>query len=110
MTKTFPICCTGCAWSRSQIVSIQTALASRSSVDARTLMSSWALSDRSISATTSSVRPLSPMMTTGESLCASARSSLRRFVGSGVIGGSISLDMMRFDREPQLDELLREIG
>src|SRR5450755_3509324 len=52
--------------------------APRSSVAARTLINSCAFSDRSISATTSSVRPLSPMMTTGESVWACARNSLRR--------------------------------
>ena len=78
-TSTFPICCTGCAWSFAQMDSIQTLRASRSSVAARTFTSSWAFSARSTSARTSSVSPLSPMMTVGLSLCAWARSSLRRF-------------------------------
>jgi len=68
------------------MVGIQVLRASRSSVVARTLMSSCAFSDRSISAITSSVRPLSPMMTTGLSLCACARSSLRRDGFSGMRG------------------------
>ncbi len=69
--------CTSFASSFSQIASIHAARASRSPAAARILMSSWAFSDRSISASTSSVRPLSPMMTTGLSLCACARNSLR---------------------------------
>lgn len=84
-TSTFPMLCTGCAASFSQMDSIQVLRASRSSVAARTLTSSWAFSARSTSASTSSVRPLSPMRTMGESLCASARSSLRRFDESGFI-------------------------
>lgn len=68
------------------MVSIQAARASRSALAARTLMSSWAASERSISAITSSVRPLSPMITTGLNLCASARSSLRFFEERGIIG------------------------
>jgi 23S rRNA (uridine2552-2'-O)-methyltransferase len=71
----------------SQIDSIQTLRASRSSVAARTLISSWALSARSTSARTSSVSPLSPMMTVGESLWASARSSLRRLGDKAGIAG-----------------------
>jgi len=78
MTNTLPIDCTACAPTFSQIAGSQALRASRSSVAARTLMSSWAFSERSISAITSSVRPLSPMMTTGLNLCASARNSLRR--------------------------------
>jgi hypothetical protein len=52
---------------------------------ARTLISSWAFNERSISAITNSVRPLSPMRTTGLNLWASERSSLRRFGESVVI-------------------------
>ena len=48
--------------------------APRSSVAARTLISSWAFSERSISAITSSVSPLSPMITTGTA-CALARAT-----------------------------------
>jgi hypothetical protein len=70
--------CTACAASLSQIAVIQLPRASRSAAAARTLISSWAFSERSISAITSSVRPLSPMMTTGLSWCACARNSLRR--------------------------------
>jgi len=70
--------CTACAASFSQIAVIQSLRASRSAAAARTLISSWAFSERSISAITSSVRPLSPMMTTGLNLCASERSSLLR--------------------------------
>jgi hypothetical protein len=86
MTNTLPIACTASAPSLSQIVGIQVLRASRSSVAARTLISSCAFNERSISAITSSVRPLSPMMTTGESLCASARSSVRRDGFSGMRG------------------------
>jgi hypothetical protein len=78
MTNTLPIDCTASAPNLSQIVGSHVLRASRSSVAARTLISSCVLSERSISAITESVRPLSPMITTGESLCASARSSLRR--------------------------------
>ncbi len=69
-TRIFPICCTASAFSRSQIFSIQSSRASRSSVAARILISSCAFNERSISESTSSVRPLSPMMTTGSSGCA----------------------------------------
>jgi 23S rRNA (uridine2552-2'-O)-methyltransferase len=81
-----PIACTASAESRSQIAAIHVPRASRSSVTARTLMSSCAFNERSISAITSSVRPLSPTMTTGESRCASARNSLRRDGVSGIGG------------------------
>jgi len=84
ITSTFPICCTGSACSRAQISPIHASRAFLSSVAARTLMSSCAFSARSISATTSAVRPLSPMITTGFSLCACARNSLRRDDVSGM--------------------------
>jgi hypothetical protein len=78
-TRTLPICWIACAASRSQIFSIQSSRASRSSVAARILISSWAFNERSISAITSSVSPFfSPMITTGVSLCACERNSLRR--------------------------------
>jgi hypothetical protein len=83
-TSTFPISCTSSAPSASQIFSKKISRASRSAAEARTLINSWAFSDRSISASTSSVRPLSPMITTGESLCASARNSLRFFAVSDI--------------------------
>lgn len=70
--------CTGCAPRRPQSSAIQAALASRSSLAAFTLMSSWAASARSVSATRESVSPLSPIITTGERAWARARSSLRR--------------------------------
>jgi 23S rRNA (uridine2552-2'-O)-methyltransferase len=79
--------------------SIQTLRASRSSVAARTLMSSCALSARSTSASTSSVSPLSPMITVGESLCASARSSLLRFDVSGFIGAVYAKSRNRPERK-----------
>jgi hypothetical protein len=78
MTRILPIDCTGCAASRRQISFIQRARASRSSVAAFTLISSCAFSARSTSATMLSVRPLSPMKTTGLRGWACARSSLRR--------------------------------
>jgi hypothetical protein len=84
ITRTLPICCTACASSRAQIVAIHVPRASRSSLAARTLMSSCALSARSISAMTGSVRPLSPTMTTGLSLWAWDRNSLRRDGESGI--------------------------
>lgn len=79
--------CTGWAPRRSQSPAIHAARASRSSVAAFTLMSSWAASARSTSATTVSVSPLSPIMTTGERAWARARSSLRRAaVRAGIPG------------------------
>lgn len=79
--------CTGSAASRSHSPAIHEDLASRSSVAAFTLMSSWAASARSTSATTESVSPLSPIMTTGERAWARARSSLRRAaVRAGIPG------------------------
>ena len=62
----------------------QASRASRSSVAARTLISSCALSARSISAITASVRPLSPMMHDGLELvrfARAARCGARRGVG-----------------------------
>jgi len=73
-----PICCTGSAAVLSQIAPIHASCVSRSALAARTLMSSCAVSERSISAMISSVSPLSPMITTGSSLCACARNSLLR--------------------------------
>jgi hypothetical protein len=70
--------CTACAWSRSHSCAIHAERASRSSVAAFTLMSSWAFSARSTSATTDSVSPLSPIITTGDRAWARARNSLRR--------------------------------
>jgi len=78
MTRIFPMDWTGCASRRSHSPAIHAARASRSSVAAFTLMSSWALSARSTSATIESVRPLSPIITTGERPWAWARNSLRR--------------------------------
>jgi hypothetical protein len=45
------------------------------------------------------VRPLSPMITTGESLCASARSSLRRFGVSGIGAVYAKRESMKDRRE-----------
>jgi hypothetical protein len=84
ITSTLPISCTGWASSREQSSAIHWVRALRSSLAALTLMSSWAFSARSTSAMTASVRPLSPMMTTGLSGWASARSSLRRAGDRGV--------------------------
>jgi hypothetical protein len=77
-TRILPMDCTACAWSLSQSCAIHAERASRSSVAAFTLMSSWAFSARSTSATTDSVSPLSPMITTGDRAWAWARNSLRR--------------------------------
>ena len=84
ITSTLPISCTGWASSRAHRSAIHWARALRSSLAALTLMSSWAFSARSTSMMTASVSPLSPMMTTGLSLWASARSSLRRADDRGV--------------------------
>ena len=86
MTRIFPMDWTGSAPSLEQISPIHAVRASRSSVAAFTLMSSCALSARSISATTVAVSPLSPMMTTGERSWAFARNSLRRAVVMAGIG------------------------
>jgi hypothetical protein len=67
-----------------QISSIHATRAARSSVAAFTLMSSCAFNARSTSATTSSVRPLSPIITVGFKACACDRSSLRRAGVRGV--------------------------
>jgi len=68
------------------MVVIQVPRASRSAAAARTLISSWAFNERSISAITSSVSPLSPTITTGLSLWACERNSLRRDGESGDMG------------------------
>jgi len=70
--------CTAWAQSRSQSSSIHAARALRSSVKAFTFMSSCAARARSTSAKTLSVRPLSPIITTGDRPWALARNSLRR--------------------------------
>ena len=80
--------CTGWASRRSQIAASQATRASRSLVAAFTLTSSCAFRARSISAKTVSVRPLSPIMTTGTRRWAFARNSLRR---AGVRAGMAEL-------------------
>src|SRR4051812_35452019 len=69
--------CTASAAVRSQSVRKQSSRTSRARLGARTLISSCAASARSTSFTTSSVRPLAPMMTTGSRGWARALSNLR---------------------------------
>lgn len=63
-TSRLPMCCTGAQSSRSQISAMSASRTSRSGRPPM-LMSSCAVSARSISASTASVRPLLAMMTTG---------------------------------------------
>ncbi|CFN83341.1 Uncharacterised protein [Bordetella pertussis] len=70
----------------SQIVASMASRASRSSPPARTLISSWAVRARSISFRTASVRPLSPIRTTGRNGWAAERKSLRSREVSSNIG------------------------
>ena len=60
-----PRWCTGAQDSLSQISDSMASRASRSSPPARTLIRPWEVSARSISLSTASVRPLSPIRTTG---------------------------------------------
>src|SRR5258706_2387709 len=69
--------CTGTAPVRWQSMFIVSSRTTRSMAGARTLISSCAARARSTSFTTSSVRPLPPMMTTGSRLWARALSILR---------------------------------
>src|SRR5450830_1021564 len=71
------MCWTGWACSSSQICSYMATRASRSSPATRTLIRPWESRLAEISFMTDSVRPDSPIITTGLSPWASARSSLR---------------------------------
>ena len=71
------MCCTGEAPMRVQIAASALSRSSLPISAARTLISSCALSARSISAITSSDNPLPPIRTAGSSACARAFSCLR---------------------------------
>ena len=60
-----PMCCTDAHASFAQISACSASRASRSMPASLTLISSWALSERSISLATASERPLPAMVTTG---------------------------------------------
>jgi len=81
--RSLPRCWTGAASSSAQMRASAASRASRSPSAQRTLMSSWAVSDESISFSTAGVRPWWPMITTGSSVWARAR-SWRRSEGVGV--------------------------
>jgi hypothetical protein len=83
------MCWTGCAPVRSQMLASATSRSARLSGAARTLISSWCASARSISATTASLRPFSPSCRIGCKACARARRALR---SAGESMGGTSLD------------------
>ena len=99
-TSSLPMCWTGAASSSAQIRASAVSRVARSPSAQRTLMSSWAVRQVSISFSTAGVRPWWPMITTGSSAWARARSA-RRSEGVGVF-------MARFYRarqEPPLGPL-----
>jgi len=81
--SSLPRCWTGAASSSAQMRASAASRAARSPSAQRTLMSSWAVSDESISFSTAAVSPWWPMITTGSSAWARARSA-RLSEGVGV--------------------------
>jgi len=59
------MCCTGAASSAAQMRARQDSRCSRSALATRTLINSWLFRPASISRSTASVNPLSPIVTTG---------------------------------------------
>lgn len=85
-----PMACTGTAPSCRQSACSRRARSLRSSIAAWTLISSWAVSARSSSRKTPSVRTDEAIHTTGFSACARARKPYRLFAvsDSGMTGGA----------------------
>lgn len=76
-TNCLPTCAMGVQPSFSHTSASQPRRSSRTSLLALTLMSSWAFRLMSISRTTAGVKPLLPIMTTGDRSCACALSAWR---------------------------------
>lgn len=71
------MCCTGAALSAAQMRARQDSRSLRSALATRTFISSWLFRPASISRSTASVSPLSPIATTGCRRCARDLNALR---------------------------------